>query len=230
MATALAPPPPTRPSSSRPSSSAPVDGPAPEPTDYLAPGEAEGDETCEEPLGCVALSPCGFVVEDDGYVGVDGKVRTRIRMPDGHPYPGDLLDDILEYRQLRTQQLAQSSEADEARLAELENRLRAIPNEGETAFIRAYHRFDVSIRAKLRHGIGEDVRLSDVVTVNVSAGGVKLKLDEIPPEGERVWLMLPRYDAIVVLPARVAWSRGEAVGLMFAGAPTTRPLKGKRPR
>lgn len=207
-----------------------MDGLAPDPTAYVVAGEPDDDDVCETAVGCVVPSPQAFAFEDEGGIGIDGKVRPRIRMPDGSPYPGDLLDDILEYRQLRTQQLAQSSEADEARLVELENRLRAVPNEGETAFIRAYHRFDLSVRAKLRHGIGEDVRLSDALIVNVSAGGVKLKLDVVPPEGDRVWLLLPRHDAIVILPARVAWSRGEAVGLMFAGAPTTRPLKGKRAR
>lgn len=185
---------------------------------------------CDQEPASLATSPFAFADSADGVMGIDGRVRMVVRTPDGLVYPGDLLEDILEYRQLRTGQLNEGQSIDEHRLADLEGRLRAVPRADGGLNVRAYHRFDVALRGKLRHQTDADVQLQDILTVNVSAGGVKLTIERVPPEGDAVWLMIPRHDVMVILPARVAWARGGAVGLMFAGAPSLRPLKGKRLR
>ena len=54
---------------------------------------------------------------------------------------------------------------------------------------------------------------------NISAGGVKLQGASARAAGERVELLMDAGQGrVVILPARVAWMGGTALGLMFAGA------------
>jgi len=185
-----------------------------------------GSDTCEIDEGCRLVSGASFSTPEPGNDALDGKSHVVVRTPSGELYGGDLIQDILEYRKLRALQLAEGT--NDETLTLLEERLRAVPREDGGRNVRAYHRFDVVLRAKLRQAREGQAKLSDVETINVSAGGVKITLAVTPAPGEQVWLLLPQDESLIILPARVAWARENAAGLMFAGAPTTRPLRGKR--
>jgi len=181
-----------------------------------------GNLACELAVGCPAPSTEWSDHGETGNDHVTGRSTVVIKMPDGAPYPGDLIEDILEYRKHRAFQLSQSPDFDEARFQQLEDRLRSVPDGDHLSSIRAYHRFDFTFEAKLRFVSEDDeVSLVNVRTVNVSAGGVKVQLDCLRPAGERVWLLVAHRGSVFVLPARIAWSRDTSAGLMFAGAPTT---------
>jgi hypothetical protein len=110
----------------------------------------------------------------------------------------------------------------QARYDELEDRLRAREGSGtsERGHLRAFHRFDVQLAAAVRFCVGGERVLVPAEMENLSAGGVKLTMPESPTVGERVWLQLQLTGgAVAILPSRVIWARGSAIGLMFAGAP-----------
>ncbi len=140
--------------------------------------------------------------------------------PDGTPYPGDLLRDILEYRRFRTHDLAGGSLRDEQarRYEELEGLL--CTSEQQRGLGRAFHRFKLRIPATLRVADGRGFRSDEVAIDNLSAGGVKLVGAKARVAGERVELVLQASGGrTIILPARVAWlADSAAVGLMFAGA------------
>lgn len=155
--------------------------------------------------------------------GEQARLEPLVVGPDGAPYPGVLLDDILEYRALRAHMLAGNRIDPDAhaRYLELELRLRAREEPGtERGHLRAFHRFDVQITAGVRFWIGSERVLGLAAVENISAGGVKLMVPEAPAVGDAVWLQLRLPGgALAILPSRVIWARGNAVGLMFAGAP-----------
>jgi hypothetical protein len=210
-------------------------------TGLRVPGEDEA-EACGAPRPslCAAFepadAPAGCIDADDGITagaqgescsdpdGAHARSEPLVVGPDGQPYAGVLLDDILEYRSLRANMLAGNRIDGDAhvRYLELESRLRA-QDDGpgtERGHIRAFHRFDVQLAAGVRFRIGRQRLLVAATIENISAGGVKLTMSESPPMGEAVWLQLRLPGgALAILPSRVIWARDNAIGLMFAGAP-----------
>jgi hypothetical protein len=176
-----------------------------------------GDTMCAPPVECApapGAHPCA------GLGDTEACAESRPQLPDGSPYPGDLLTDILEYRRFRSRVLGggRLAREDEARYVDLYSQLRA-HDEDRADHGRAFLRFDVHMPATLRVANGSGVQTSEVGVDNISAGGVKLIGAKARAEGERVELLMDAGDGrTVVLPARVAWMRGQAVGLMFAGA------------
>ncbi len=139
--------------------------------------------------------------------------------PDGTPYPADLVRDILEYRRLRARVLGGGNLRDQQleRYDQLKGRL--CTSEQQRGLGRAFHRFDLRTSAILRVSDGLGFRGDAVALDNISAGGVKLVGAKARAAGERVELVLEAGGGrTIVLPARVAWMRGPALGLMFAGA------------
>ncbi len=190
------------------------------------------DVACTEPLGVAAtcedtegVIDTGWLpaVSDVGHQRIDSGAanETVAVMPDGTPYPGDLIGDIVAYRDLRANMLSGSlSDADIERCNLLEDRLRGQKEvfiDGKP-FIRSFNRFDYSFHARLR--VGDGTPLIDVQVADISAGGVKIRIEDSLPMGERVWLVVSHKGASVVLPSRVAWAKQNALGLMFAGAPS----------
>lgn len=155
--------------------------------------------------------------------GADARAVPVLLGPDGRPYPGRLLDDILEYRSLRANMLAGNHiDTDaHARYLALEGKLRAHENAPtERAHLRAFHRFDLRLDAGVRFRIAGQRILVQAAVENISAGGVKLSMPDIPHIGEAVWLQMRLGSGpLAILPSRVVWARGHVVGLMFAGAP-----------
>ncbi len=175
--------------------------------------------SCVEPdAGTVAHAPVWCSDPD----GLHARVEPPVLGPDGAPYPGDLLPDILEYRSLRATMLAghRIDPDAHARYLELETLLRTHDDGTDRPHLRAFHRFDVQLRAAVRYRIGRQRAIGPARVENISAGGVKLSMTDTPALGEQVWLQLPLPGgAVAVLPSRVIWVRDGAIGLMFAGAP-----------
>lgn len=177
-----------------------------------------GEEACAPPvLTCIARTR---PVQCTELGGNEATEASRPRCPGGEPYPGNLLADILEYRRMRARVLSGATlpDAQDRRLAELGDLLCKSERHARGRG-RAYHRFDLHTVATLRSAHGHGVRTTTVSVDNISAGGVKLEGTTARAEGERVELhMNAGPGRTVVLPARVVWMRGRAVGLMFAGA------------
>ncbi len=145
-----------------------------------------------------------------------------VSLPNGRPYPGDLVADILEYRILRARTLSGTAlhAEDLDRYDTLQALLCSSDDDQHHGHGRAYHRFGLRMPGRLRVSQGRGATIYEVGIDNVSAGGVKLFGARAHAAGERVQLLLPQQDdeRTIVLPARVAWMKGAAVGLMFAGA------------
>ncbi|MEM6294606.1 MAG: PilZ domain-containing protein [Myxococcota bacterium] len=177
-----------------------------------------GSTGCEQ-LGALSLAPSrgAFAAAAVGDTTTDAIAGATL--PDGNPYPGDLLADILEYRTLRASALGGHDLEPTARdrYESLQSLLCA--SDEREGHGRAYRRFDLRMPARLRFSRGRSVDTVEVGIDNVSAGGVKLFGSSARAEGERVELVLADTEhRTVVLPARVAWMRGPSLGLMFAGA------------
>lgn len=177
-----------------------------------------GGELCDPPAPTISADPvpgeCAGI-GDRGINDVEGPV-----MPTGEPYPGDLLADILEYRRIRARVLGGGvlPKSLTHRYETLQNLVGAVTGRDKGRG-RAFHRFDLRVPAALRMADGQGMKVIDVGVDNMSAGGVKLAGAGARAEGERCELLMDAGDGrTVILPARVAWMRGAALGLMFAGA------------
>jgi hypothetical protein len=143
---------------------------------------------------------------------------------DGTVYGGDLLADVLEYRLLRWRSLSGAilTPVEMRRFTHLESRVRQEPSEDPNGALRTYYRFECCFpgRVVFANAHGEILGL-DVSVEDMSAGGVKIRCSEQLAAGERVELLLSiaGSEGTTRLPGRVAWTRGEHFGLMFAGAP-----------
>lgn len=139
----------------------------------------------------------------------------------GVAYDGDLLSDVIEYRELRASHLRGAiSDDDAARLPELEEKLRQpSQDDDDTAPLRAFYRWSCEANAVVvavdedgtRHEFG--VKIEDM-----SAGGVKAVADHEFAPGDAVDLRFEHSGGFVEFPSRVAWVRDTAFGMMFAGA------------
>ncbi|GEM_PF-5453635 len=159
---------------------------------------------------------------------------------DGTPYAGNLLADILAYRELRGRALCLEplSEQEKDAFTVLERKLRQPPetDAGSVARLRFYYRYQCGFSAELRTE-GPDQPGIAAMVEDVSAGGVKLQSQCTSDPGDQVWLVLdnvePATTRKIVLPSRVAWRSARGAGLMFAGAPicldTLRPPDRLRP-
>lgn len=156
--------------------------------------------------------------------------------PDGTEYGGQLIDEILEYRRLRSQWLrgGLASLPLAQRFQALQQRLRQ-PPAPPPASERAFCRFDCWFPATLR--FTSDDELSCWVR-DFGVDGAQLKIEGHAIEANAlVWLAMDlqvdgrrRSD---VLAARVAWVDGDYLGLAFTGPPRSedgRYTSGPAPR
>lgn len=149
------------------------------------------------------------------------------RDPEGQPYDGDLIADVVRYRDLRAQSLSGellgSERFDE--LAVLEARLRqprpnVATSDDAPAVLRSFYRFECDFPARIKAGIVDapfDVR-------DISAGGVKLVGEHRFTPGDTAALVVVIGPHRLAFPSRVAWVKEDCFGLMFAGA--ARPAQG----
>lgn len=146
--------------------------------------------------------------------------------PDGKPYAGNLLFDVLVYRSLRARQMAglALNAEDEAKLSALESSLRPTEAQQSAPVRRNFLRFDTSdIDGIALARYGEPV-VTMSGTLDLGGGGICVRTSLSLEAGESVSVHVSGQGEdrhrTVVLPARVAWSRGGKVGLMFAGGPS----------
>lgn len=200
--------------------SEPANGPGPQTPPWCPRSDctAAGVEVCDPPLQTQLAPNSGGGCRGLGEIDTD--VITNPLMPNGEPYPGNLLADILEYRRMRARVLGGSTlpASHESRYADLQGLLCASES-GRTGHGRAYHRFDIRVPATLHVSKGRTLEALRVGVDNISAGGVKLQGASARVAGERVELLMDAGQGrVVILPARVAWMGRGALGLMFAGA------------
>ncbi len=197
----------------------PANGPGPQAV-WCVPQESAGlgGARCAPPIPSLtapaAAGECAGLGDED-----PGEVAGPV-LPSGHPYPGDLVPDILEYRRIRARVLGGGvlPKSLAGRYASLEDHLGALTGEDKGRG-RAFHRFNLRVPATLRVADGRTVRVAEVGVDDISAGGVKIVGAGPRVAGERVELLMNAgVGRTVILPARVAWMRGPDVGLMFAGA------------
>lgn len=177
-----------------------------------------GEERCEPPIRTLVAPAIRGQSSGLGEIGTTDAAGPT--MPTGEPYPGDLLADILEYRRVRARVLGGGVVPPSltGRHNTLEDHLGTVTGEDKGRG-RAFHRFELRVPAALRVAQGRSVRVTSVGVDDISAGGVKLVGAGDRVAGERVELLMDTADGrTVILPARVAWMRGPALGLMFAGA------------
>lgn len=142
---------------------------------------------------------------------------------DGSQYQGDLLRDIMTYRNLRALSLGggQLTHEQSSMLQSLEARVRqprGADDDKESA-LRSFYRFQCDFTASLRKPNGED--LSAISVADISAGGVKIVGTNPQELGDAVVICFERGGVEhVEFAARVAWSRDIEYGIMFAGAPS----------
>ncbi len=184
-----------------------------------APGCTQGGATACEVPSLLSLAPEQGAFMAAAVGDTTAEANRGATLPDGNPYPGDLLADILEYRTLRACALRGQDLGPTARERYKSLQSLLCASDEREGHGRAYRRFDLRMPARLRISRGRSVDTVEVGIDNVSAGGVKLFGGSARAEGERVELVLADTERrTVVLPARVAWMRGPSLGLMFAGA------------
>ncbi|TPV96359.1 MAG: PilZ domain-containing protein [Myxococcales bacterium FL481] len=141
---------------------------------------------------------------------------------DGVEYEGDLLTDVIEYRELRALGLRGSLSGSSAtRLPYLEQKLRqpSAADDDGAARLRAFYRWCCATQAVvLVPSHSGPARRLEVRIEDMSAGGVKAVADHGFSPGEPVDLRFRVRGGLIEFPSRVAWVRGTAFGMMFAGA------------
>lgn len=162
-----------------------------------------------------------------------GEERHRIvaTRRDGTPYEGSLIDDIVDYRELRARIDRGDPLADAGRQVfdRLGHRLRAAPPEPSPASApgerprmhREHERFSCNFPAKLRFATGDEL---SAAVLDLGVDGTRLRVYDHQIEYDTIaWLaihLVSRGRAhTVVFTGRVAWTCRDHLGLGFAGAP-----------
>ncbi len=152
---------------------------------------------------------------------VGGGDGPRFERPDGHPYAGELLGDIVDYRQLRAKILRGGLLAPDVRerFGALTERLQRASTPGEQ-HQRAAIRHTCAVPATLRFVSGEQLPCT-IQDLGVDGARVWVEEHRIPPHSI-VWLAIEvegEHSRSVVLAGRVAWAHVDHLGLAFSGAP-----------
>ena len=168
------------------------------------------------------------------------KKRTSLPLPaslhatgqDGKPYPGNLLADIVLYRNLRlkARRLGDLPEVLGGRYEQLDSLLRRPPTPGdpvdpdEPASQRAFGRFECNLPGKLSF---EDARTQEygIQLLDVAVDGARTSAPTRAVDTNALcWLALPLIGPkglrTVVFTGRVVWTRDTEIGLVFSGAPS----------
>lgn len=142
--------------------------------------------------------------------------------PDGQTFGGQLIEDIIEYRRLRSLHLrgGLATGAQRDHFATLQQRLRQPPAPPPVSQ-RAFCRFSCWFPASIRTSDGSE---QPCWVRDFGVDGAQLKLDDHQLKRQRVvWLALHLlYDGVgrsEILTARVVWTDEEFVGLAFTGPP-----------
>jgi hypothetical protein len=145
---------------------------------------------------------------------------------DGRDYGGNLLSDIMLYRNLRLRVVQRGDKAKPEnleRFRRLDDKLRSPPVEDSDR--REFARYSCEVPGTLRtESSGDDDRI-DIVMVDVAVDGARIRGDGLPSDPKGLyWLSLPNLGAdglrCIVFTCRVAWASPGELGLVFSGAPS----------
>lgn len=152
--------------------------------------------------------------------GLDVRDRLMATLPDGSRYAGDLLDDVVAYRSLRTKKLRgdELERGDDVRFQTLDAQLRPPP---DRSGFRQYHRYGCHIPAFIRLLAG---RTLPVVVENIGVDGAKVCVPWHRLATNTIaWLAIDvvrnRQSSILVFSGRVVWWECEHLGMSFSGSP-----------
>ncbi len=172
-------------------------------------------------------TPVGSAVPVWAATDCDGRALVFER-PDGGEYEGNLVDDVLEYRTLRAQQLRGgfADARSRQRFESLTKLLRQPPSADPLLAKRAFARFGCWLPAVVRHASGAEqaCRVRDIGVDGAQLLAPDHDLDPETTASLAIDVIEAGQPRSIVLAARVAWVDGEFVGLAFAGAP--RPTEG----
>lgn len=148
---------------------------------------------------------------------------------DGGQYAGNLLYDILLYRSLRARQMdgTEPCAADKTTLVRLDAQLRPakITRRDDGRALRQFSRWETGAMPGVGLTVvgGPATQILPVETVDLSAGGICVVTELTLSAGDEITVRVAGSGEdsgrMIALQARVAWSRGRKVGLMFAGGP-----------
>jgi pSer/pThr/pTyr-binding forkhead associated (FHA) protein len=137
-----------------------------------------------------------------------------------------LLDDVLDYRELRVKQLRgdELSPLEESRLERLVRKLYRRDDERESSR-RRFQRFSCQLDAEIGRHEGPKLETSRAPVTDLGAGGAQVVIPSTALElGEVVWLSVDVSELYETTPrlvfkSRVAWKQddGARAGLVFAG-------------
>lgn len=160
--------------------------------------------------------------------------RIKALRPNGRPYEGDLVGDIMVFRdlQLRVTRRESISKDELAVLQGFTKSFRQPPDDPSPyASLRRFVRFRCRVPARLRWLEGNVEQIAAVELEDLSVGGARVTWHDHPlHEGVVTWLVI---DTVIgartrtlVFPTRVAWATPTEVGLQFAGMPEQEPEPG----
>lgn len=190
-------------------------------------GGLEGEQERDRPLarGAESSAPAAQARGEERH-------RVTASRRDGSVYEGSLVDDIVEYRELRVRiDRGDPIAADQRQAFEaLGHRLRAAPAEpapagatpsGTPYVHREFERFQCNFPAKLRFATGDELAAA---VLDLGVDGTRLRVYGHQIEHDSIaWLaihLVSRGRAhTVVFTGRVAWTCRDHLGLGFAGAP-----------
>lgn len=175
------------------------------------------------------LTPPGPVPADGGG-SVDGPDRHRVvaQRPDGSAYAGNIISDVVEYRDLRIRQARQEAldAGAHERFTALERDLAQPADIDDPAVSRRrFCRFRVGFPARLRYGGQAADTTAAATVVDLGAGGARVScIDHGLKVGDLVWLvvdleMKSRLRTFVFASRVVKVYDGGDLGIIFAGAP-----------
>jgi hypothetical protein len=154
--------------------------------------------------------------------------------PDGEPYEGNLLADIVVYRNLRLKMVRDGAVPDDMkrRFDQLEHALRKPRGTGRER--GAFVRFPLDVPGMLIWE-ADPGRVDDVHVREISADGATVTAPAARVEVDSTcWLSIPALgrdgSRRVLLGSRAVWRRGGEIGLVFAGTFAPPQDAGRSPR
>lgn len=151
--------------------------------------------------------------------------RLTALRPDGTPYRGDLVGDILTFRDLQLRMVRHEtvSPLEQELLKRFTEAFRQPPDDPSPyAGLRRFVRFRSRFPARMRWLEGAVDGTAPVVVQDLGVGGARVTWREHPlEEGVVAWLVVDvtvgSRARTLVFPTRVAWVAGNEVGVQFAG-------------
>lgn len=203
----------------------------------LAPqqGDTQEDLEARTPLSRPSPARGGSSVAERHGRAEAGPERHRVSAvhPDGTPYLGDLLGDIVKHRQLQLRMTRGEtlSPAEHEQLRGLSAQFRQPPDATDPyAGLRRFVRWQCRFPARVRWLVGAVGRAAPVLVQDLGVGGSRVAWRDHPlKEGVVAWLVIDLISSerprTLVFPTRVAWATSGEMGLQFAGTVEWEPFQ-----